>query len=292
MRTGRRRKKSPETPSPKPEPAPAQPSSSRPKAMPSGKAKEPLSSRVRSRASSLPRNVVVPLAIMAGLLAILCCFVLVMQTCLGPRAEPTTYVRATATGSWRTTVTQASTCEERVVDDYDDYAYNIYYEEESDQIYQASGAEFVVTQLNPDEDWWEGDRHYVAEEWLDRETCEYTDYTVWITDPGDPEYEVEVILAECEVWDHVVVKEGCPPEGSAGAAQTSSLAGTGTSVEWPPAPAGAEHKFEGTVIFRANGATRTVEVSDVDQYLRYLTVPYYLGLDENGKVVRLTDKAP
>jgi len=186
---------------------------------------------------------------------------------------------------------------EQVVDDYDEYAYNIYYEETEDQLYEAAGDGFAVTQLNEAEDWWKEDRHYFSEEWLDKETCQYTNYTVWITDPEDEDYEIEVVLSECEVWDHVVVKERGSEGGESPAVPgTFTRQGVGTTVEWPevvaPANGRLEREFEGTVVFRADGAKRTVETTDVDKYIRYLTVPHYLGLDENGKVVRLTDKAP
>ena len=116
---------------------------------------------------------------------------------------------------------------------------------------------------------------------------------MWITDPENEDYEIKVVLSECEVWDHVVVTE---KQGSQGFQDTLTRQGAGTTVEWPEAiaPAGVrmEREFEGAVVFRADGAKRTVKVTDVDTYIRYLTVPYYLGLDEKGNVVDLTDKAP
>jgi hypothetical protein len=77
---------------------------------------------------------------------------------------------------------------------------------------------------------------------------------------------------------------------------TLTQRGVGAGVEWPGAiaPAGGdlERDFEGTVTFRANGTEHTVKVTDVDKYVRYLTIPFYLGVDEQGNVVDITDVAP
>jgi len=194
---------------------------------------------------------------------------------------------------------------EQVVDEYDDYAYNIYFEETERSLYEATGGEFVVTQLNESEEWVEEDRHYFAEECLDEETCQYTEYAVWITDPENDEYEIEVLLSECEVWDHVVVKERiyaqedyCQIEivDSLVVQDTLTRQGVGTDVEWPeasvPTNGRLEQEFEGVVIFRANGTEHRVRVDDPDQFIRYLTVSHYLGVDDEGKVVTLTDRAP
>jgi hypothetical protein len=276
--------------------------------------------------------------IVVGLAILICGGLLLSRACLGPEDTPATYLPATANGSWTTAVrlmgpqlavqgrwrsdceadagctVLPGTCEvreredrytEQTVDDYDEYAYSIYYEETEEQLYEAAGEDFVVTRLNESRDWWEGDLHYFSEEWLDRETCQYTGYTVWITDPENEDYEIEVVLSECEVWDHVVVKERvyeeeeyCQTENVGALAVQDTLArqGAGAAVEWPQAiaPAGGalEREFEGTVVFRADGTEHTVEVTDVDTYIRYLTVPYYLGVDEEGHVVDLTDQAP
>jgi hypothetical protein len=193
---------------------------------------------------------------------------------------------------------------ENEIDEYDDYAYNIYYEEEEGKIYEASGTEFTITQLNPPRDWVEEDRHYTAEEWLDEETCQYTNYTVWITDPADATEEVEVVLSECEVWENVVVKqriyeddEYCQTEvvDSLTVKDTFTESGAGADVSWPraqtPADGRLEREFKGRVIFRADGVEHTVNTDDEGTYVRYVTVPHYLGLDKNGKVIRVTDKA-
>jgi hypothetical protein len=74
---------------------------------------------------------------------------------------------------------------DNVIDDYEEYAYDIYYEETWSQVYQAQGTEFVVTALESD-DWWEGNRHFTRQEELDRDSCTYTSYTVWVDDPGRP----------------------------------------------------------------------------------------------------------
>ena len=76
------------------------------------------------------------------------------RSCFGPKATPSTYLPATATGSWTTTVRLVEQADdtEQIVDDYDEYAYNIYYEETEDELYEAAGDSFAVTQLNEKED--------------------------------------------------------------------------------------------------------------------------------------------
>ena len=273
-------------------------------------AKEPVSfgppspppSRPSARLPARP-GIAQLLPVLIGLAVLIFGGLLCGRSCFGPKVEPSTYLPATAEGSWTATVKLVGIGERedenagQVVDDYDEYAYNIYYEEAEDKLYEAAGDGFAVTQLNEKEDWWEGDLHYFSEEWLDKETCRYTNYTVWITDPEDKDYEIEVVLSECEVWDHVVVKERVSEGVDALAGQdTFTRQGAGAAVEWPevvaPANGRLEHKFEGTVTFRADGAERTVRTTDVDEYIHYLTVLYYLGLDENGRVVDLTDRAP
>jgi hypothetical protein len=328
MKTGRRRKKEvvPEAPEPAPEP--------QPKAV-----TPPATAKAKRAPAGLPPALNKPwLLILIGVVVLICAGLICARACLGPRAEPLTYLPATADGSWTTTVDLVApqmsvgagwrsdceadinctvvpgTCEmreredeysERVVDEYDDYAYNIYYEEAEGKLYEAAGDSFTVTQLNAPTDWWDEERHYFSEEWLDQETCQYTGFTVWITDPDDADYEIEVVLSECEVWDHVVVKERvygeeeyCQTENVDAFAILDTLTqrGAGTGVEWPgavaPADGELEREFEGRVTFRADGASHTVEVTDLDTYIRYLTVPYYLGVDEDGDVVDLTDEAP
>jgi hypothetical protein len=269
--------------------------------------------------------------------ALLLCLV-VWLTLSSPRAKPATYLPATAEGSWTASVkllvpevvsgegwrsdcdadsactVLPATCQvrerrddftERTVDEYDDYAYNIYYEETERKLYEASGDGFSVTELNASEDWVEEDLHYLAEEWLDEGTCQYTEFAVWITDPEDDEYDIEVLLSECEVWDHVVVKERvyeqeeyCQTEtaGDLAVQDTLTQRGVGVDVAWPQAvaPAGGElaREFDGVVVFQADSTQHRMSVRDVDEYIRYLTVPHYLGLDEQGRVIAVTDRAP
>jgi hypothetical protein len=295
MKTGRRRRKDEEQEKEQGKAQVKKPVSFGPPSRPATSSRPSTQAPSRSSAARL-------LPILIGLAVLVIGGLLCGRSCFGPKAEPSTYLPATAEGSWTTTVElvgsqQIDESTEQVVDDYDEYAYNIYYEETEAKVYEAAGDAFAVTQLNERKDWWEGDLHYFSEEWLDKETCQYTNYTVWITDPEDTDYEIEVVLSECEVWDHVVVRERISEGGEPAVVPgTLTLQGVGAAVEWPAAvaPAGGrlEREFEGTVIFRADGAKRTVTTTDVDQYVRYLTVPYYLGLDEDGKVVDLTDKAP
>lgn len=334
MKTGRRRKKAPagETPEPAPSEAAASPAPSSKPTLSAPRVVRPVAQRIKQSKLS-PGLIILPIfvAIIVLILAIVLC-----STCLGPREQPASYLPATVSGSWATTVEVLvpqttvqdrfrSDCEadpncavipgtcqmreredafsERVVDEYDDFAYSIYYEETEGKLYEASGTDFVVTRLNEDEDYWEEERHYIKEEWLDRETCQYTSFTVWITDPEDEQYEAEVVLSECEVWDHVVVKEKvyepeayCQTEnaGTMVVQETLTQQGTGARVEWAAAiaPAGGEleRAFQGDVVFSADGVTHARKVDDADQYVRYLTVPYYIGVNAEGDFLRLTDR--
>lgn len=334
MKTGRRRKKEP-TPQ---EVTPPQPKGVTPPQTTRPRTKEVQPTAARRPSGTPSRRPQPWMLIVGAMIVFICVALLLSRACMGPREPATTYVPATAQGSWTTTVNLLApgvtiteryraeceadpqcrvipgTCQlrergdtytEQTVDEYDDYAYSIYYEETEGQIYEAVAQDFVVTQLNAPKDWVEGDRHYFSQEWLDKDTCQYTNYTVWIDDPQDASYEIEVVLSECEVWDHVVVKERIYEEGeycrtenldTLAIQDTLTDRGTGTAIAWPAAiaPAGGdlEQAFEGTVVFRAEGVRRTVEVTDVDTYLRYLTTPYYLGLDDDGNVVDLTDQAP
>jgi hypothetical protein len=321
MRTGRRREKQapeeaqkPPAPQPKPPAKPSRPPS-----------RTPL------------RSGLIPLLLITGaFIALVIGIIVCGRSCMAPKAE--TYLPATAEGSWQATVkvlvpqmvrgegwrsecesdpnctVLSGTCQMRPredkftetrVDEYDDYAYNIYYEEEEGKMYEASGTDFATTELNPPKDWVEGDRHYTADEWLDKDTCRYTSYTVWITDPDDATQEVEVVLSECEVWEHVVVKqriyeddEYCQTEimDTLAVKDTLTESGTGANVTWPDAqtPAGGklEREFEGTVVFHADGVEHTMRTDDESAYVRYVTVPHYLGLNKDGKVVSVTDRKP
>jgi hypothetical protein len=325
MKTGRRRQKK-EAPA-TPEHVPQEPSRPKPVAAPTG------AGLARGRAR--PSIVQIAFIIVVLVIAIIA-IVMMSRACSGPQAAE--YLPAETTGSWGTTIQVlapqivsgegwrsdcdasgnctilAGTCEmqerrdtftEREIENYDDYAYSIYFEELTQELYEAAGDEFAVTYLNLDDDRWEGERHIVSEEWLDKETCEYTNFTVWITDPDDASDEVEVVLSECEVWDHVVVtekvyerEEYCQTETVQGLTvlETLSEQGSGMAVDWPTAvtPQGGElqSRFEGVVLFEADGVEHTLTVSDPDAYVRYLTVPQYLGVDDEGRVVRVTDRVP
>lgn len=325
MKTGRRRRKDPSQI--EAEKTSGTPAGSAPSARPAPRAQ----AKARRRPSIVEIALVVAVVII-GVIAI----VMLGRSC--SRADAAVYLPATASGTWATTLEVlapevvrgqgwrtacdadtrcsivAGSCElreredrfsEREIENYDDYAYSIYYEELTQELYEAAGDEFIVTQLNPDEDRWEGDRHIVSDEWLDEETCEYTAYTVWVTDPDDTSQEVEVVLSECEVWDHVVVTqkvydraEYCQTETVLGMTVVDTVAdgGSGSAINWPSAlrPEGGEvqSSFRGEIVFRADGTEHRVTVTDPDAYVRYLTVPHYLGLDEEGRVVRVAARLP
>lgn len=188
------------------------------------------------------------------------------------------------------------------VREYDEHAYDIYYEETWGQVYEAKDTGFMVTQLAAD-DWWEGDLHYVRTEELNQESCEYSDYTVWVNDPETATQEIEVYLSECEIWDHVTVtrrtydrKPWCQANITAIVKiGEQSGQGSGLDVRWPqPAvpPGGrTEQAFGGQVTFRADDQTFTVSTTDLAEYRRYLTSPYYLGF-RDGKPVGVSANPP
>jgi hypothetical protein len=244
------------------------------------------------------------------------------------RKKPEEWVKATrATGSWTTTILLYApqvTTEERwetecistpdatvrvgtcvmkdtdtyhddVVDDYEEYAYNIYYEETWDKTYQAQGTEFTVTGLGAD-DWWQENLHYVLEEELDNGSCEYTNYTLWVSDPNNKAQEIEVYLSECEVWDHVTVYERVYEEKSWCQCDVTTLVqmgqqseqGAGLDVRWasPRVPVGGrtERSFTGKVIFLGDDYTYTTTTDDLARYQDYLTSQYYIGLRDDKPV--------
>ncbi|MFN2289616.1 MAG: hypothetical protein ACK2UC_00370 [Anaerolineae bacterium] len=188
--------------------------------------------------------------------------------------------------------------EDQVVDDYEEYAYNIYYEETYERVYEPRGTEFVVTQLGTD-DWWDQNLHYVLEEELDSGSCQYTAYTTWVDDPDDDTLEIEVYLAECEVWDHVIVHDRVYEQDNWCACDVITEVelgqevqqGTGASIRWPnPAVPGGgrtEQGFEGTVIFQGDDYTYTTSTDDLSTYQDYLTSRYYIGLEE-GEPIRVS----
>jgi hypothetical protein len=203
-------------------------------------------------------------------------------------------------------VVQAATCllkdtnnyQDQVVDDYEEYAYNIYYEETWQTVYQAQGTVFATTSLGQD-DYWEGNRHYTRVEELDKDSCAYTNYTVWVEDPNDRTQELEVYLSDCEVWDHVTVAERiydqqrwcqCAVTSLAAIGQQSQQ-GTGTSVLWPqpavPPGGSTERSFRGQVTFLGGDYTYTATTTDLAEYQAYLTGQYYIGL-RDGKPVTVS----
>jgi hypothetical protein len=189
----------------------------------------------------------------------------------------------------------ADTYRDTIVDDYEEYAYDIYYEETWDKIYETRGTGFVVTMLGSD-DWWEGNLHYTREEELDRSACEYTPYTIWVDDPQNSSQEIEVYLAECEVWDHIVVEERVYDQKLWCQCEMATLVeigqqseqGTGMNVDWPnpsvPAGGRVERAFKGQVIFLGDDYSYTTSTDDLSKYQDYLTVQYYIGLKDGEPV--------
>jgi len=189
----------------------------------------------------------------------------------------------------------AQTYQDRVVDDYEEYAYNIYHEETWDKTYQAQGTEFVATALGMD-DWWEENLHYTRVEELDKDSCVYTRYTLWIDDPNNTTQETEVFLAECEVWDHIVVKERIYDQKSWCQCDMTTLVqigsqseqGTGLDVVWPspdvPAGGHTEQAFKGQVTFVGDDHTFTTTTDNLNKYEDYMTSQYYIGLNDGRPI--------
>ncbi len=195
----------------------------------------------------------------------------------------------------------STTYHDKKVDEYQEYAYNIYYEETYQKVYEAQGTAFVVTELKSD-DWWQENLHYIRVEELDRDRCTLTNYTVWVDDPQNTSQEVEVYLSDCEVWDHVTVfervydkKPWCRCDVTVLAQMGQQRAqGTGLDVRWPdpavPAGGRSERSFQGRVTFLGGDYTFTVTTQVVGLYRDYLTGQYYIGL-KNGRPVAV-DKGP
>jgi hypothetical protein len=271
--------------------------------------------------------------IVGALFVIFVCFIMIM-TVFG-RKKADEWVPVTrANGEWTTTVTLFGpqvTMEERwesectaaanatvrpgtcvmkdtqryndtVVDEYDEYAYNIYHEETYDQVYEASGTEFAATQLKTD-NWWKENLHYVLVEELDKDSCQYTNYTVWVDDPQNKAQQIEVYLSDCEVWDHVTVYERVYEQASWCQCDVTTLVqmgqqseqGTGLDVRWPnpivPAGGRTEQSFKGQVTFLGSDQTYATTTQDLAQYQAYLTGQYYLGL-RDGKPVSVSNNPP
>jgi len=181
---------------------------------------------------------------------------------------------------------------------YDEYAVNTYYDETYQKTYDAQGTEFVVTQLGGD-DRVVNNQRLVSKEYLKDDTCQQTEYTIWIDDPKDSTLEIEVYLYDCEVWQTVTVYDSeqapwCQCQLTVLAPQPmETLMGTGITVNWPvaPIPEGgkADQSFEASVTFVAGDGqyTLTQTTSDPAQYRDWLTTPYYLGI-RDGKAIRLS----
>lgn len=326
MKTGRVRKKpkAAPKPSPKKETTKSKPAKAQSQSQPAAAVRHPLSG---SRPNPASPKVVATLFFGAfGFLVL----VIILITALGGRKADAWVPVTQAQGQWTTTVkiwgpqatreerweadcrsdpqatVQPITClrkdteeyKDQVVNDYEEYAYNIYYEETYDQVYEARGTEFVITQLGTD-DWWEQNFHYVLEEELDSGSCQYTTYTTWVDDPDDDTLEIEVYLAECEVWDHVSVYERVYEQGNWCACDVITEVelgqevqqGTGASILWPnpvvPTDGRTERAFEGMVTFQGDDHTYTTTTDDLSTYQEYLTSQYYIGLDD-GEPIRVS----
>ena len=117
--------------------------------------------------------------------------------------------------------------------------------------------------------------------------------------PDDETLEMEVFLAECEVWDHVTVYERVYEQDSWCACDVTTEVelgqevqqGTGDSILWPnpavPAGGRTERVFDGTVIFQGDGYTHTTTTDDLSTYMQYLTSQYYIGVDK-GEAVKIS----
>lgn len=302
-------------PAPEPEPRPA----ARPSPQPSPR---PTTAAAKRRKSS---NLL--LIVFIAIVVIIACIVIMMLL----RGGTDEWVEATrANGAWTATTTvfgpqvliqekweadcisdpsgsvrvgscilkDANTYRDTVIEDYEEYAYDIYYEETYQDVYNAQGTEFAVTALGTD-DWWEENLHYAREEELDRDSCQYTSFTLWVNDPNDSTQEVEVFLSECEVWDHVTVTERVYDQKDWCQCNVTTLAqigtqteqGTGTTVHWPqpavPAGGNTQQAFSGKVTFLGNDYSYTVTTDDPNQYQDYMTGQYYIGL-RNEKPVTVS----
>jgi hypothetical protein len=321
MKTGRVRTKE--------QPTKKKATTAAPPASPPASSRPPSSRPAQGKAAKIPLGV----WIVGGLFIILVCVFGILTAFGGKRAEA--WVESTrASGEWTTTVTvfgpqvtteerwqsdctatanavvRTGTCvmkdttayQDTVVDEYDEYAYSIYYEEIYDQVYQAQGTEFVPAQLQGDA-WWEDNLHYTLQEELDRDSCDYTTYTVWVDDPENTTQEMEVYLSECEVWDHVTVTERVYEQQSWCQCDVTTLVemgqqserGTGSNVTWPnpiaPARGRTEQAFKGQVTFLGGDYTYTTTTEDLTRYQDYLTGQYYIGL-KDGKPVAVSKNPP
>jgi hypothetical protein len=330
MKTGRVRKRK----EPAPDTKSARDTKPGPEATSSPSTARPSDAKPRRVLGATPRKAPSSLLFLGIFAAIVVCIVILVILTVS-RGGTDEWIEATRSdGTWTTTVTllgpqvaaqerwesecvsdpdgavhpgtcvskDTDTYHDEVIEDYEEYAYNIYYEEMWDRIYQAQGTEFVATNLGRD-DYWEGNLHHVREEELDRDGCAYTEYTVWVNDRQDSTQQVEVYLAECEVWDHVTVSERVYDQGQWCRCDVTTLEtlgrevnqGSSTNVLWPqpqvPPGGDAERSFRGTVTFRADGYTYTTTTEDLDQYMDYLANQYYLGL-RGGEAVAVRKNPP
>ena len=335
MKTGRvRKKEQPTTPEPEPQESAAEvqapaaepvPKPSRPKA--STKKAKP---RPAASTPQQPKRNKTPTLVFIGLGVIFVCFILfaIVMTLRGGADE---WVKATrVNGVWTTTVSvmgpqttieqmwetectnspngtvhfgscilkDSDTYQDKVVDDYEEYAYDIYYDEMWGQVYQAQGANFTATSLSSD-DWWEGNLHYTRQEELDKDSCQYTTYAIWVDDRQNSQQEVEVYLSECEVWDHIVANERIYDQKSWCQCDVTTLVeigqqteqGTGLDIHWsdPNIPTGGrtQRSFKGQATFLGDDHTYTTTTDDLAQYQDYLMSTYYIGL-RDGKPVTVS----
>jgi hypothetical protein len=205
---------------------------------------------------------------------------------------------------------QAGTCvqkdtgtyDDRQVQTFEEYAYNTYFEETWSQVYQAQGTEFVTTSLGGG-DRWEGNLHSTWVEKLKQDTCQQTNYTVWVDNAQDRTQQDEVYLFDCEVWNDTTVTERvydqapwCQCEVTALAVVSQNTSGgKGSEVAWPQAnvPAGgrADESFTGRVTFTGGDYTLTTTTTDPEQYRDWLISPYYLGI-RGGRAVEVSKSPP
>ena len=324
MKTGRVRRKGQPTP---PEPAPDQQAAPKPPATPQPPPRPPKATVRPPRPGGAPPKSRPPWLIL-GILALVLLCILAFVFFVVVRSGADEWVEVTrANGTWTTTTTvygpqvtvqerwetdclndpqatvrpgtcilkDADTYTDKIVDDYEEYAYDIYYDETWDTTYQAQGTDFAVTTLGKD-DWWEGNLHYARQEELDKGSCEYTTYSIWVDDPQDRSQEIEVYLAQCEVWDHVVVEERVYDQKRWCQCDVTTLVvigqqseqGTGLDVHWPdptvPAGGRTERAFQGQVTFLGGDYSYTTTTNKLDQYRDYMQSQYYLGIRDDKPV--------
>jgi hypothetical protein len=181
---------------------------------------------------------------------------------------------------------------------YDEYVANSYYDETWRKTYDAQGTEFVITQLGGN-DRVENDQRLVSQEFLKEDSCQQTEYTVWVDDPQSSTLQIEVYLDDCEVWQHVTVYDSeqalwCQCQITVLAPMpVQSAQGTGLQVSYPtlliPEGGKSEQSFEASVTFVGGDGKYSLvrTTSDPAQYRDWLTTPYYLGI-RDGRAVNLS----